>query len=121
MRTFRNAALAGATAVALTFGGASVATAAPEEQGTPASSQDTTQNPGLSSWVGQNIFNIGEHGSDTDKIDGGALFGSSKDWDEVNDAGKRLYILTAILGVSAVASLLIAPVYNFVKFGPFAQ
>ena len=117
MRNFRNAAIAGATALALTFGGTSVATAGASET----SQSQESQNPGLSSWVGKNIFNIGEHGSDTDEIDGEALFGSSKDWDKVNDAGKRLYILTAILGVSAVASLLIAPVYNFVKFGPFAQ
>ena len=121
MRNFRNAAIAGATALALTFGGTSVATAE-EAPKPPASSeqQDNTQNPGLSSWVGQNIFKIGKHGEDGDVTDGQKLFGSSKDWENANEAGKRLYIFTAILGVTAAAALLIAPAYNFIKYGPFA-
>ena len=109
MRNFRNVALAGATAVALTFGGTSVAAA------------ETAPEPGLSSRIGQDIFKIGEHGKEGDITDGQKLFGSSKDWDEVNEAGKRLYIFTAVLGTTAVAALLIAPAYNFVKFGPFAN
>lgn len=102
---------------ALSFGSAPVAIAA-----TPATGQSQeSQKPDLSSWADQNIFNIGEHGSETDEIDGENLFDFSRDWKNVSDAGKRLYIFTAILGVTSVAALLIAPAYNFVKFGPFAQ
>lgn len=119
MRNFRNAAIAGATALALTFGGTSVATAAPETNNS-STQQDNTQTPGLSSKIGQGIFKIGEHGGTNDKTDGQKIFGSSKDWDNANEAGKRLYIFTAILGVTAAAALLIAPAYNFIKFGPFA-
>ena len=121
MRNFLNAAIAGATALALTFGGTSVATAADApESNNSSTQQDNTQNPGLSSWVGQNIFKIGEKGGKGDITDGEKLFGSSKDWENANEAGKRLYVFTAILGVTAVAALAIAPAYNFIKYGPFA-
>ena len=64
MRNFRNAAIAGATAVALTFGGASVATAAeaPAKQDTTASSSqdnNNAQTAGLSSKIGHSILMTG--------------------------------------------------------------
>ena len=128
MRNFRNAAIAGATAVALTFGGASVATAAeaPAKEDTTASSssQDTgnnAQTAGLSSKIGHSIFGIEKQGDETDTLNGRNIFGSSKDHAAEPKAARVLYALTIVLGITAVGALLIAPIDNFIKYGPFAK
>lgn len=126
MRNFRNAAIAGATAVALTFGGASVATAAeaPAKQDTTASSSqdnNNAQTAGLSSKIGHSIFGIEKQGDETDTLNGRNIFGSSKDHAAEPKAARVLYALTIVLGITAVGSLLIAPVDNFLKYGPFAK
>ncbi len=126
MRNFRNAAIAGATAVALTFGGASVATAAeaPAKQDTTASSSqdnNNAQTAGLSSKIGHSIFGIEKQGDKTDTLNGRNIFGSSKDHAAEPKAARVLYALTIVLGITAVGSLLIAPIDNFLKYGPFAK
>lgn len=124
MRNLRNIALAGATAVALTFGSTSVAIAEDANAQTQQSSQQgatDTPKPGLSSWVGQNIFGIGEHGGKGDKTDAQQIFGSSKNWADASTAGKRLYVFSVVLGITAILALLIAPIDNFIKYGPHAK
>lgn len=123
MRNLRNIALAGATAVALTFGSTSVAAADEPAQPQQNSQQGATDTPkpGLSSWVGQNIFGIGEHGGKGDKTDAQQIFGSSKDWANASTAGKRLYVFSVVLGITAILALLIAPIDNFIKYGPHAK
>lgn len=123
MRNLRNIALAGATAAALTFGGTAVAAADEPAQPQQNSQQGATDTPkpGLSSWVGQNIFGIGEHGGKGDKTDAQQIFGSSKNWADASTAGKRLYVFSVVLGITAILALLIAPIDNFIKYGPHAK
>lgn len=135
MRNFRNAAIAGATAVALTFGGASVATAAPAEQDAPSSSssqENGTTNNGSSndsttsgssegtSWQSR----FGELlGNDHDaKVTGKDLWGKERNPEGKNpQVAETLRGLSIALGVFAGFTFLIAPIYNFFKFGPFAK
>lgn len=121
MRTFRNAALAGATALALTFGGTAVAGA--DEPDTTLSSAQTQNGSSLANKIGKEIFKIEGEGDPSDTLNGREIFGIG---DDNNLSGQPfgaqlLYFLTVILGISAVASLLIAPVDNFLKYGPFAS
>lgn len=121
MRTFRNAALASATALALTFGGTAVAgaetsetkTASEENLGGPKSPSSSTR-----------AFELigGDHSNpDTYMVDGRALFGLTKEWDKVGTPAKVLYGLTVALGAVAAFGLVLAPLDNFIKYGPFAQ
>lgn len=111
MRNFRNAAIAGATAVALTFGGASVATAA----------EDTTTNTSEGrSWqtaVGGSLGN--DHGDS--EVNGRDLWGKDRKPKENPKVAETLRGLSIALGVFAGLTFLIAPAYNFIKFGPFAK
>lgn len=109
MRNFRNAAIAGATAVALTFGGASVATAAEQTEQTNASSSASWQT-GFGHLIGN------EHKS---VVKGTDLWGKERAEDNPK-AAEVLRGLSIALGVFAGLTFLIAPAYNFVKFGPFA-
>lgn len=114
MRNFRNAAIAGATAVALTFGGASVATAAeeaPAKNDTTASSSDASWQTGLGHLLGN------DHDA---QVTGEDLWGKERA-DDNPKVAEVLRGLSIALGVFAGLTFLIAPAYNFVKFGPFAK
>lgn len=126
MRTFRNAALAGATALALTFGSTAVAVAAPSEQSASEQNEgqagDTSVETGIFETIG------GDHSNpDTYMTNGRALFGSSKGIDgdgntrENPTAAKVLYGITAVLGALSVFTMILAPLDNFIKYGPFAK
>ncbi|MDK8898356.1 MULTISPECIES: hypothetical protein [unclassified Corynebacterium] len=133
----RNAALAGATALAVAFGGSTVAFAAETtEQGDntvtvekqsqskksqsktgPGGVADTTPEdytPSLSSKIG----NI--EGLESDQAaDGTAIFGIKKDgFSEQPEWAKVLYGVTVAAGVSALLGTIIGPVYNFFVHGP---
>ncbi|MCG7275109.1 hypothetical protein [Corynebacterium singulare] len=133
----RNAALAGATALAVVFGGTTVATAATfDGSNTTTAINDAESGQAydkpegsLSSKVGGQ-FNISEDDNIGTKANGRALFGSSKseygDADESRPTetfeGQPTWAKTAYgVGVaSAVASVmgLIGVVYNFFVHGP---
>lgn len=131
MRNFRNAAIAGATALALTFGGTAVAGAETVEA--PAAADQTVDNQSASEQnkggdkqrsLSTRIFeSIGGNHSDEDTymVNGRDLFGSSKNWDNVGTPAKVLYGLTVALGAVAAFGLILAPLDNFIKYGPFAQ
>ena len=122
MRTFRNAALAGASALALTFGGTAAATAqeTPEQDSSVSSSQEnngSSSGSSDSSW--QTRFG---HllGNDHDaQVTGQDLWGKERAEDNP-EVFEVLRGLSITLGVFAGLTFLIAPAYNFVKFGPFA-
>lgn len=114
MRNFQKAALAGATAVALTFGTTAVATA---EETAGSSNQETssTQPAGekesLSSKIGREL--------EKDKTANGEhIFGSSKDFSDQPEWAKILYGTTITAGVAAFIGLIVGPLYNFVVHGP---
>ena len=127
----RNAALAGATALAVAFGGSTVAFAAETtEQGDntvtvekpsqsktgPEGVADTTPEdytPSLSSKIG----NI--EGLESDQAaDGTAIFGKKDGFSEQPEWAKVLYGVTVAAGVSALLGTIIGPVYNFFVHGP---
>lgn len=127
MRTFRNATLAGATALALTFGGVAVADAAPVSE---QSATEQNQGKGTDKSAAPRVFETlgGDHSDrDTYMTNGRALFGSSKKIDENGNTvenptvAKVIYGITAALGALSVFTLILAPLNNFIKYGPFAK
>ena len=123
MRNFRNAAIAGATAVALTFGGTTVATAAEENQDTTATGSQENGNSGSSegrSWqtaVGGSLGN----GHGDSEVNGRDLWGKKRNPEKNPEIAETLRGLSIALSVFAGLTFLIAPAYNFLKFGPFAK
>ncbi|HIX79135.1 MAG TPA: hypothetical protein H9978_04195 [Candidatus Corynebacterium faecipullorum] len=117
----RNAAIAGATALAVAFGGSTVAFA--EEGNGPSAS--------LSSKIGDTWFNKGEDDNKTTEADGRAIFGSSKhencDPNETEEEcttfgdqptwAKAFYGLGIASAIASVAGF-IGVVYNFLVHGP---
>ena len=125
----RNAAIAGVTALAVAFGGTTVASAADNvEQGNhtvpvkdhgpsktaPDGEADTTPEdykPSLSSNIGQQL--------EGDKAANGvAIFGSSKDFSGQPAWAKVFYGVTVFAGLGALLGTIIGPVYNFFVHGP---
>ena len=125
----RNAAIAGATALAVAFGGTTVASAdetvnqsgnnVTVEQANPSKTgkgqaEDQTPEdytPSLSSKLG--------HKLEGDKAANGvAIFGSSKDFSGQPAWAKVFYGATVLAGVGALLGGIIGPVYNFFVHGP---
>ena len=122
MRTFRNAALASATALALTFGGTAVAGAEePAPNQTPSEQNQVGDKPRSSSTRAFEFIGGDHNDPDTYMVNGRDLFGSSKNWDNVGTPAKVLYGLTVALGAVAAFGVILAPLDNFIKYGPFAQ
>lgn len=127
MRKFRNAALAGATAMALTFGGTSVAMAEENTDTQPAAPAGTSQQEkstssqtSLQHVIGRDIFQINPKDDTTNEVEGQKIFGE-KNWDEVPFGWKFLYGSTWALGIVAAIALVAGPIDNFIKYGPFAK
>lgn len=137
----RNAAIAGATALAVTFGGSTVAfaqDAAPQDENTSSTTQEngsssdenTNSEASLSSKIGD-WFYVDENDNKGTEADGRAIFGSSKhehcDADETDQDctslgdqptwAKTFYGLGIASAVASVAGL-IGVVYNFFVHGP---
>lgn len=108
MRNFRQVALAGATALAVTFGSTAVATAEPDE-----AEVTTTENgPSLS-------HEIGKHLDSETAADGTAIFGVQKEGFEEQPAwAKLLYGLLIFNSAAAIFGLVVGPAYNFIVHGP---
>lgn len=107
MRNFRQVALAGATALAVTFGSTAVATAEPEETTKVAES-----GPSLS-------HEIGKHLDSGTTADGRAIFGVQKEGFEEQPAwAKLLYGLLVFNSAAAFFGLIVGPAYNFIVHGP---
>ena len=114
----RNAAIAGATALAVAFGGTTVAVAAEGSsdaaQTAPATNEGSpSKGQSFPSKVDQNLKLEGEK-----EADGTKIFGSSKDFSEQPVWAKVLYSLTILGGIGAVLGGVIDPVYNFINHGP---
>ena len=123
----RNAAIAGATALAVAFGGTTVASAdvnqngntVPVEQAGPSKTgagqtedqapEDYT--PSLSSKIGNKL-----EGDQAANAVG--IFGSSKDFSGQPAWAKVFYGATVLAGVGALLGGIIGPVYNFFVHGP---
>lgn len=123
----RNAAIAGATALAVAVGGTTVASAdvnqngntVPVEQAGPSKTgagqkEDQTPEdytPSLSSKIGNKL-----EGDQAANAVG--IFGSSKDFSGQPAWAKVFYGATVLAGVGALLGGIIGPVYNFFVHGP---
>ena len=123
----RNAAIAGATALAVAFGGTTVASAdvnqngntVPVEQAGPSKTgagqkEDQTPEdytPSLSSKIGNKL-----EGDQAANAVG--IFGSSKDFSGQPAWAKVFYGATVVAGLGALLGGIIGPVYNFFVHGP---
>lgn len=131
----RNAAIAGATALAVAFGGTTVASAedtdAPkQEQSSTANGSSTSDNKGdstpdekdaakgasLSSKINTGLKLEGDKEADGQKI-----FGSSKDLSEQPKWAKVLYGTTIATAIATLIGMVVGPLANFVQFGPFSR
>ncbi len=119
----RNAAIAGATALAVAFGGTTVAVAA--EGSSSEAHQTATAGEGSSqqgsSSEGQSFPNKVDQDLQLEgekPADGTKIFGSSKDFSEQPVWAKVLYSLTILGGIGAVLGGVIGPVVNFINHGP---
>lgn len=131
MRNFRKAALAGATAVAVAFGSASVATAE-EVKDTEVTTTPTNVAPdkqidknknlgGSSTKIGHSL---GAWEKDKDgKVqakgaDAKALFGIKKEGFDKQPVWAQVgYFITVFTSVAAAVGLFVGPAYNFVVHG----
>ena len=125
----RNAAIAGATALAVAFGGTTVASAdetvnqngnnVTVEQANPSKTgkgqaEDQTPEdytPSLSSKIGHKL-------EGDQAANGVGIFGSSKDFSGQPAWAKVFYGATVVAGVGALLGGIIGPVYNFFVHGP---
>ncbi|MGV0352409.1 hypothetical protein [Corynebacterium confusum] len=129
----RKAAIAGATAVAVAFSGTSIATAETtvDQNGnqsvvedhtnltTDDAEQDTTDKdytPSLSSKINTGLNLEGDKAAD-----GVSIFGSSKDFTNVPNWAKALYGLLIAGGIGSVLGMIVGPLDNFIKYGPFSR
>ncbi|WP_394286859.1 hypothetical protein [Corynebacterium kefirresidentii] len=119
----RNAAIAGATALAVAFGGTTVAVAAEGSsdaaQTAPATNEGSSQQG--SSSEGQSFPNKVDQDLELEgekPADGTKIFGSSKDFSGQPVWAKVLYSLTILGGIGAVLGGVIGPVMNFINHGP---
>lgn len=110
MRNFRQVALAGATALAVTFGSTAVATA--ETPGILSSAAEAESGPSLSHKIGK-LLDSGT------AADGRAIFGVQKEGFEEQPAwAKLLYGLLVFNSAAAFFGLVVGPAYNFIVHGP---
>lgn len=130
----RNAAIAGATALAVAFGGTTVATAAETSSDQNTSSitngsstsdnkgdstpdeKDAAKGASLSSKINTGLELEGDKEADGQKI-----FGSSKDLSEQPKWAKVLYGTTIATAIATLIGMVVGPLANFVQFGPFSR
>ena len=123
----RNAAIAGATALAVAFGGTTVASA--QETVTQDDHNVTVeqQNPSKTAKGGEDDNGKSDgslssklgHKLEGDKAANGVgIFGSSKDFSDQPAWAKVFYGATVVAGIGALLGGIIGPVYNFFVHGP---
>ncbi|MCQ9341857.1 hypothetical protein NQ023_01320 [Corynebacterium phoceense] len=135
----RNAAIAGATALAVAFGGTTVASA--EDTAAPKQEQSSTANDTSSSTEKEGAekdaakdaslsskINTGLKLEGDKEADGRAIFGSSKSEDNGAETlesqpkwAKVLYGTTIATAIATLIGMVVGPLANFVQFGPFSR
>lgn len=133
----RNAAIAGATAIAVAFGGTTIASAQDEEGSAQAqssqSSEETTEettnedaqssgssdsDASLSSQIGDSeLVNKGEDDNKNTEFAGTDVFGSSKNFENVPSWAQGFYALTIIASLGSLIGLVVGPAANYIQFG----
>ncbi|WP_293768337.1 hypothetical protein [uncultured Corynebacterium sp.] len=112
----RNAAIAGATALAVAFGGTAVASAAEPNEAYYGSSTFDGDNglAPLSSKIGEAL--------DADQAaDGTKIFGTEADVSSQPVWAQFVYGVGVTAAVLSALGLVIGPLANFIQFGPFSR
>lgn len=131
----RNAAIAGATAIAVAFGGTTIASA---EEATndesissnventssdlssdeDAASEEEGNGGSLSSKIGDSdLVDKGEGDDKNTQFNGRDVFGSSKDHDNIPSWAESFYALTIVASIGSLIGLVVGPVANYFQFG----
>ena len=131
----RNAAIAGATAIAVAFGGTTIASA---EEATndenissnventssdlssdeDAASEEEGNGGSLSSKIGDSdLVNKGPEDDKNTQFNGRDVFGSSKDHDNIPSWAESFYALTIVASIGSLIGLVVGPVANYFQFG----
>lgn len=131
----RNAAIAGATAIAVAFGGTTIASA---EEATndenissnventssdlssdeDAASEEEGNGGSLSSKIGDSdLVDKGEGDDKNTQFNGRDVFGSSKDHDNIPSWAQSFYALTIVASIGSLIGLVVGPVANYFQFG----
>lgn len=123
MRSIRKAAVAGAAAVTMAFGSASVAFAQDDVCSTPTDNVDVCvpldkdyetdndpNNPSLSSQIGRSL--------DRDEgVTGTELFGVDTDLSSAPAWAQAFQALTVVAGLGSLIGLVVGPIYNAIVHG----
>ncbi|QNE89762.1 hypothetical protein H0194_01515 [Corynebacterium incognita] len=123
MRSFRTAAVAGATALAVAFGGTTVAGAQTAGDADAIEvHEDTTVTGGANDngeTGGSLSSKIGSTTDATDPANGTAIFGSSKEGFGEQPAWAKIMYGATILGVvGTFIGAIVGPIYNYIHHGP---
>lgn len=131
----RNAAIAGATAIAVAFGGTTIASAeeanndeniSSNVEGTSsdlssdedAASEEEGNGGSLSSKIGDSdLVDKGEDDNKNTQFNGRDVFGSSKDHDNIPSWAESFYALTIVASIGSLIGLVVGPVANYFQFG----
>ena len=130
----RNAAIAGATAIAVAFGGTTIASAQENEEENvssnventssdlssdeDAASEEESNGGSLSSKIGDSdLVNKGEDDNKNTEFNGRDVFGSSKDHDNIPSWAQSFYALTIVASIGSLIGLVVGPVANYFQFG----
>lgn len=131
----RNAAIAGATAIAVAFGGTTIASAeeatndeniSSNVEGTSsdlssdedAASEEEGNGGSLSSKIGDSdLVNKDEDDNKNTQFNGRDVFGSSKNFDNVPSWAQGFYALTIIASIGSLIGLVVGPAANYIQFG----
>ena len=130
----RNAAIAGATAIAVAFGGTTIASAQQNDEENVSSDVENTSSElssdedaaseeegnggSLSSRIGDSeLVDKGEGDDKNTQFNGRDVFGSSKDHDNIPSWAESFYALTIVASIGSLIGLVVGPAANYFQFG----
>lgn len=134
----RNAAIAGATAIAVAFGGTTIASAeeatndenissnvegtssdlSSDAEGAEGTEGEESDGGSLSSKIGDSdLVDKGEDDNKNTQFNGRDVFGSSKDHDNIPSWAESFYALTIVASIGSLIGLVVGPAANYFQFG----
>lgn len=109
MRSFRTAAVAGVTALALSMGTASIASAQDEDSNANLSS-------GFSALSSGGVAGVGDEWDADQPANGRDTLGSSTDHESQPAWAKNMHDLTWLGGIASLLGVIIFPAYNYLVY-----
>ncbi len=109
MRSFRTAAVAGVTAIALSMGSASIASAQDDDSAQNLSS-------GFSALSSGGVPAVGEDWDADQPAIGEDIFGEEHNRDDAPAWVQNMYDLTWLGGIASVLGVLVFPAYNYLVY-----